>query len=130
MRGISIADLDERQVLKIDLRDILRVVGKAAQESTWSLIDIEALGEAEARELHRLSDEGLSVDGTTLARLASRVSQVIDGELRAFRRGSATPWLIIRAVDSSAYDVLTDDDSLLARLREKFTNVDDIRAPH
>lgn len=126
MRGISIADFDERQVLKIDLSDILGVVGQAANESLWRLTDVEALGEAEACELHRLSDEGRSVDGTTLARLASGVSQVIDGELRAFRRGSETPWLIVRAVDSSAYDVLTDDEALLARLREKFAHVGNI----
>src|SRR5487761_1592200 len=126
MRGLSIADFDERQVLKIDLADILRVVEQPANESVWRLANIEALGEAEAHELHRLSDEGRSVDGTTLARLASGVSQVIDGELRAFRHGSETPWLIIRAVDISAYDVLTDDDALLARLRKHFAKVDDI----
>lgn len=123
MRGVSIADFDQRHILKVDLADILAAVGEPAEASTWALSGVEAAGGNDAEELHRLSEEQRTIDGRSLALRASSVSQVVEGEFRAYRDGADAPWLIIYAVDSSAFDVLTDDDDVLSRLRATFKNV-------
>jgi hypothetical protein len=126
MRGISIAEFDSKNLMPVELTEILATVGDAARQSRWSLSGIEALGGCAADELHQLSDEHQAVDGTRLAHLAAGVSQIIDGEFRAFRDAAESPWLVIYAVDSSAYDVLTDDDATLRRLRNRFQTASEI----
>ncbi|HQU42527.1 MAG TPA: hypothetical protein PK867_06925 [Pirellulales bacterium] len=123
MRGVSITGFDQRHVLKVDLADILAAVGDAVEASTWALSGVEVLGGTDAEELQRLSDERRTIDGKSLALRARNVSQVMEGEFRAFRGAEESPWLVIYAVDSSGYDVLTDDDELLGRLRAKFQDV-------
>ena len=126
MHGVSIADLDQRRVLKIDLADVLAAVGDAAEKSNWALSGVEALGGDDAEELQRISDEQRTIDGKSLALRAKNVSQVIEGEFRAFRGTAPSPWLVIQAIDSSAYDLFTDDEQVLSRVRAKFECVRDI----
>jgi len=126
MRGVSIADFDQRHVLSFDLVDILAALGGAADESTWSLSHVEALGGGDAERLQQLSAERRTIDGKMLSALAGNVSQVIEGEFRAFRGTAKTPWLVIYAVDSSGFDVLSDDEDALKRIRARFQIVNEI----
>lgn len=126
MHGISIADVDQQRILKVDLADVLAAVGEAAETSSWVLSGVEALGGEDAKALQKFSDEQETIDGKSLALRAKNVSQVIEGEFRAFREGAASAWLVIQAVDSSAYDLFTDDEQVLSRVRDKFECVRDI----
>ena len=55
-------------------------------------------------------------------------AQVVEGEFQGFRDDERSPWIIIRAVDSSAYDVLAEDDRIVERIRRSFRNVNEISA--
>ena len=126
MRGITVRDTDTEGSLSFDLRDLLELVGPRARQSTWRLESIECLGGPLADVLHDASDAGHVLSGDELARLAAGVVQVIDGEFRAFLAGAAEPWLVIRAVDSSAFDVETDDGAVLAAIATRFHSVSEI----
>jgi hypothetical protein len=126
MIGITIQDVDDRDVLTVDLIDILRFAGERALRSRWLLSGVEAGGNEAAEKLHLLSAAGLPVEGNQLMDLAKQVWQVIDGKFEGFDDESTSPWIIIIAVDSSAYDVVTDDKKLVDTLKEKFDNVLDL----
>lgn len=126
MRTISIRDRDDRNVLTFDLVDILRALGQDARTAVWSVDVIECVGDG-ADELYGASASGRRLPGEQLLVLASRTDQVVDGTFTAFRQdGDSKPWLVVRAVDSDAYDVSSRDDAALARLRAAFQDVEDV----
>lgn len=126
MRGVTISDLNEQNVLSVDLADLLHLLGERILRSHWRISGVEALGGAAADELQRLSDVQSKIDGQSLIKLAADVDQVVEGEFQGFRDGDARPWIIIRAIDSSAYDVLTDDDRIVEQIRDRFRTVSEI----
>ena len=85
VRGISIRDADDRDVLTVDLKDILRVVGGPALQSQWLIHGADITGEAAATELNRVSDAGEFIDGEMLLQLSNDVWQTVDGKFEAFR---------------------------------------------
>jgi hypothetical protein len=122
-QAVTIHDIADR-ALAFDLIDILRLAGPDAESSSWRCRNVECAGEL-AEELHRISDAGSVLTGPEMLRLASGVSQTMDGDFMAYRPGEKAPWLVIRAIDSSEYVVITEDDRLLARVRERFRDVRD-----
>jgi hypothetical protein len=124
MRLLSITDKNERGVLQFDLVDILTAVMPYVADSVWTCSGVEAFGRR-AEELHRCSEDKVSLDSSTLREIAAGLYQVVDGLFQAYHRDESSPWLIIRAVDSSAYDVETDDERVLSAIRERFENVSD-----
>ena len=126
MRGLTIADTDNRNILRVDLKDILRVVGEKGLQSVWTLHGIESVNGEFADEMHRLSDTDIVISGARLRFLADRILQVIDGEFRGAADTASKPWILIRAIDSSAFDVSTNDGHLLERVRENFKEVTEI----
>jgi hypothetical protein len=124
MRGVTITDsTKDGRFLAVDLIDILRLLGPSAENAEWRMGALEAAGGAAADELHQLADTGVRVPGRTLLQLATEGTQVIDGVFTGYRTGDNDPWVIIRAIDSSAFDVQTEDTEVLARMRERFRNV-------
>ncbi len=125
MKGITITDSDQRGILSVSLSDLLAVLQTTIKDSVWTCDYVESTGKASV-ELHRVCDRKSKLDSESLARLASGLDQVIDGTFSAFRAHQSRPWLIIRAVDSSAYEVETDDAQLLESFRTRFQRVFDI----
>jgi hypothetical protein len=126
MPGITIRDADERHVLVVDLAGILNLVGERALHSRWLVSGVDAPGGETADELGYVSDNHVVVTGERLLELAQGVWQIIDGKFQAFENDSASPWLTIYAVDSSAYDVVCKDVGLLDRLKSTFRAVSDL----
>jgi hypothetical protein len=124
MRGLTItARTPDGRFLATDLIDILRLLGSQGVDAEWEIAGVECVGAAAADELHRLSEARSRVSGETLLKLASEVTQVIDGVFTGYRDGASHPWVVVRAVDSSAYDVESDDEAVLARVRQHFPTV-------
>jgi hypothetical protein len=124
MHGITITDsTDDERMLTVDLIDILRLLGPSATDSEWQISGVECAGGAAAEDLHHLADAYGRVAGRTLLSLAAGVTQVIDGVFAGYRDGEKQPWIIIRAVDSSAFDVQSKDEEALARMKRHFRNV-------
>jgi hypothetical protein len=125
MFGITILDHSDNGVLSLDLKDILWLLGLQAESSEWEISQVEALDGVGAEELHSLADKGTRVSGQELIRLASAVTQIIDGIFRGYQKDTSEPWIIIQAVDSSAFDVQSDDNDVIHRIRQQFRDVVD-----
>lgn len=120
MPGVTILDRSpDGRTLGFDLIDILLVLGDDARRSVWTVHGIEALGRR-ADELHD------KVLGEQLVELARGVDQVIDGTLAGRLPGADAPWIVIRAVDSSAFDVETTREDVIDALRARFSRVADL----
>src|SRR5262245_42218011 len=112
VRAVSIRDATEHHVT-VDVVHILRLAGTLGLASSWRCTHVECVGTA-ADRLHSASDDGRLLSGAELLAIASEVDQVIDGDFVARRHPSSSPWLVVRAIDSSEFVVITDDDDLLA----------------
>ena len=128
---IQIHDLEkQRTLLAVDLRHVLDLLGTRAARSLWEVGGVaredEALvvaGEEAADRLEALAQSSGRISGKLLARLAHSVYQVIWGEFRAYDAQAESPWVIVRAIDSTWYEVETDDEQVLARIRSAFKDV-------
>ena len=123
MLGIIIRDADERDVLTVDLASILEIVGERALASRWRVADVDTTGGEAAEQLYRVSDDRLLIPGRTLLELARGVWQIVDGTFEAYDNDAELPWLIVRAVDSSEWDVLSTDVVVLTELTMAFRDV-------
>jgi len=126
MFGVTILDHSDSGVLSLDLKDILLLLGSQAESSEWQISQVEALGGVWAEKLQRLADKGVRLPGKELVRLASTVTQIVDGIFRGYQRDESEPWIVIQAVDSSAFDVQCDDNAVIRQIRQRFRNVEDI----
>jgi hypothetical protein len=123
VRGLTIRDKDNRNVLTFDLKDILLLLGQKGLTSTWSLTGLEVVDGDSAEELHGLSDSGQVVSGERLKELVNKISQTIDGEFSASLGDYLEPWMLIRAVDSSGFDVITADRNVYRKIKSRFSDV-------
>ena len=124
---LRIRDVDpRRRVLAFDLKDILAALQPHAGNAMWEVDDcdepFEATGE-NAATVEALVGTAVRVPGDSLVSLAQGIIQVIWGEFRSFRASETSPWVTVRAIDSSWYEVETDDPDVLAVIREKFNEV-------
>lgn len=124
MEAVTIHDSTPNGVLSFDLADLLRVAGSNARASIWRCRAVEAVG-PRADPLHAASDDARSLSGEELIDIAAAVTQVMDGDFIAKRSNEEVPWLLIRAVDSTLYVVVTSDRALIARIRAEFRDVRD-----
>lgn len=124
LQGVKIKDIDEG-FLSFDLKDILPLAGERAAASQWRCRFVECLGES-AEELHAISDAGRIISGGELLRIASDLLQVIDGQFEAYSDANAEPWLVVKAIDSSSFEVWSDGPDVLARVRDNFGEVSDL----
>lgn len=122
MRGVIITDATEDNFLAVNLLDILRLIEPLVLNSQWKISGLECFGSA-ADSLHEIADNKVKVTGKQLLDLAANITQVIDGVFVGYYQNTYNPWVIIRAVDSFAYQVQSEDFDLLVRISKHFKNV-------
>jgi hypothetical protein len=129
MHTVRIYDMAD-SMLDFDLRHILAALGAQAIEYSWMVSGVAAYDAAfdatgeQAGRLDELATSGRRVRGDRLRDLANGTQQVIWGEFQAYPDASATvPVLIVRAIDSSFYEVATNDPYVLKNLRATFRDV-------
>jgi hypothetical protein len=125
MRVVTITDR-EGAVLGVDLVDILRLLQPELHQTEWTLSGAECVGR-EAERVHRIDEDRQRVSGTSLLALASGLTQVIDGKFIAYGVDGQR-WVTILAIDSSAYDVISDDTSVIDRIKARFKGATEIPA--
>lgn len=119
MIGVTILDRDQYGTLVPTLSELLTLLTGPAMLLTWILSDVEAVGsEAEALQEAAEADRRLTFD--ELLQLAKGVAQVIDGEFVGYDSHQEKR-LVIRAVDSSAFDVESDDETVVRLVEGKFS---------
>ena len=131
MRAIQIRDkTSDGRVLAFDLREALAALGTQALRTYWAVSGVADQGEALSAtgdggvELEELARSGARVSGARLLQIAQRVRQVIWGEFNSYDSSEAAePRLVIRAIDSSCFEVRCDDETILARIPGAFADV-------
>ena len=126
MPAITIHDGDERGCLAFDLRDLLRLAGDVARESTWACrvvecISLDSVGED--AQLHDAFNSGGALSGAELLGLADQTLQVIDGTFVASHPQHSSSWLRLEAIDSSYWEVEAPSPAHLVPFRERFRDV-------
>jgi hypothetical protein len=124
LQTLRIFDLKGR-VLAFDLRDLLDLLAPLSLEAEWVVSAIkpgelwpeslEATGEAGER-LEILAQRNALISGVDLAALAKTTVQVIWGEFVGLLPVTLdNKWGIIRAFDSSFYEVTSCDEEVLKK---------------
>jgi hypothetical protein len=108
--------------LGFDLPDVLKALGPRASSSEWAIDRLHYISRDEKNVAAFQAGEGVRTLGAELLSGISNLLQVIDGEFRAFEAGRE-PWVTVRAVDSSWWEVESEDDTVLSAIRERFPNV-------
>jgi hypothetical protein len=110
--------------LGFDLPDVLKALGPRVSSSAWAIGGLHYVSRDE-RDIPALQGkDGARIVGAELLSSLPNLLQVIDGEFRAFEVGRE-PWVIVRAFDSSWWEVESEDGVTLSAIRERFQNVDE-----
>lgn len=132
MTALRVYDIKDH-VLALDLRDLLRLLALRSLEACWVVSTVksskpghewfEATGEGGER-LEGLAQEDGRLSGSDLAALAGNTRQVIWGEFVGLASTqSDKPWVIIRAVDSTFYEIVSDDEAVLRKISSTYKDV-------
>lgn len=147
VRVLMIKDLDPRGCLGFDLLDVLEGMGAGVARSfRWLVTDFDPTGDETAHALaSRVTAArpmGVVLSGDELLALARRTAQTIDATAVAFQDESALnasiePFFsigefpesdaahVVRAIDSSYFEVYTKDERVAEALRRRFHDVTD-----
>jgi hypothetical protein len=90
----------------VSLADLLRVAGSFLAEKKWYAQVNEVAPEPGADQLEKI-DPGESIDFSELLQRASPNTQLVDGEI--FAMDGDYRCLLIRAVDSTSWDIESDE---------------------
>jgi hypothetical protein len=129
MKAVRIHDTDAgRDVLAFDLRDILSALRQQADRAIWRIGKVNGefmvTGDDAADELAKLAESGMPVSGRRLRKISRHVVQTIFGEFRGYEYASSTdPWIIVIAYDSTWFEVQSQDEAALDRLKAVFKDV-------
>jgi hypothetical protein len=133
MATLRIYDL-KQHVLAVDLRDLLRLLAPRSLEANWIVSTVkssksgqewfEATGEGGERLEELAQDNNTPLLGFDLAALAENTRQVIWGEfVGSGPTQSDKKWVMIRAVDSTFYEIDTDDETVLSKISSTYKDV-------
>ena len=130
MTTSRIYDLQRSNVLAVDLRHVLKALGPRTAKAFWQASEVTSFSEPlfatgkKADELELLSVSTDRIDGAALHDLAENVTQVIWGEFRAYDElADMKPWVIVRAIDSTFYEVISSDPAVHDALKRAFRDV-------
>ena len=112
--------------MSFDLRDILAVIGEPIRKSRWRCYDLWYT--AKRNEMFsEFREPRLKLSGDELMQFAFEIHQAIDGRFEATGEGAAKkPWLVIKAVDSSWFEVWSSKPKIIEKIKEHFQIVNDI----
>jgi hypothetical protein len=112
--------------LAFDLPEVLGALGEKAQSWVWRGRDIQYVSrdERDVAVIQELA-AGRALAGADLIAGLEQLLQIIDGEFEATEPGEQVPAVVIRAVDSSWWEVLSDDAAVLAAIRQRFGVVEE-----
>lgn len=114
MKGLSFPAW--RQHRYLSLAELVEVLRSTLPQLAWRLRIDEAAPGPGATELDEL-EPTRTFTTSELLLLASRTPQIIDGAVHGFLGGSSEPWIVIQAVDSTSWDVLSASSEVLQAVR-------------
>lgn len=103
----------------LSLTELLILFGRYFIKLKWYVRVEEAAPEPGAEKLESL-DPLAPIDIFELLHLVSPTIQIIDGTITAKETEDAEPKLVLRAVDSSSWDIETNNIEVLSLARSRF----------
>ncbi|MCV9961560.1 hypothetical protein OIU34_06565 [Pararhizobium sp. BT-229] len=117
--------------LPFDLRDFLKVLAPRSLKASWTVSAVDA-GHHQwfdatgpgGEILEAMEEAKERVSGYTLAKAARDTLQVISGEFSAsLPQDLDRTWVIVRAIDSTFYEITTSDEEVIRRVQSTFKDV-------
>ncbi|CAN7405030.1 hypothetical protein [Rhizobium sp. LjRoot254] len=116
--------------LSFDLRDVLASLAPRSLKATWILSAVDAgfpsfdaTGPGNER-LEAMARTGEPVSGSALMAAAQDTVQVIWGTFTGYLPAiHGRQWLVIRAIDSDFYEIITDDRKVVSKIEARFNAV-------
>lgn len=118
--------------LTVELQGLLEQLAPRSLECVWRISTVrssktggewfEATGPASER-LDAMAHANAVIDGMALSKLGREIRQVIWGEFTGMSPSSTDPWIVIRAIDSSFYEVTTQDEEVIAMIAARYKDV-------
>lgn len=132
MPTLRIYDL-KNHTLALDLSDLLQLLAPRSLQAVWTISAIQsdgveyewfdATGEG-GEQLEKLAQENAKLPGYQLVALAKKTRQVIWGKFYgSFPSEPEEAWITICAVDSTYYEIKTDDGAALQKIKSSFKDV-------
>lgn len=132
MATLRIYDI-KGHVLALDLSDLLRLLAPRSLKAIWTVLPVkssspghewfEATGEG-GEKLELLSRKATRLSGSDLAALAENTLQVIWGEFVGSPPSNPDKtWVVIRAADSTFFEIETEDDAILNKIRSAYQDI-------
>ena len=114
-----------RGYLDFDLLEVLAALGDRALESRWLAHDLEYISKDELDvPIIEAMARGQAVSGQELASGIEALLQVIDGEFLATAPGDEHPWIVVKAFDSTRWEVVSADAKAHEAIRNAFRVVE------
>ena len=126
-------------VLALDLRDLVDLLAPRSLEASWTVspvsVEYPHLGRSFDEfmmtgpnpqgqdKLELLAAGGSSVSGATFSEAAHAAWQVIWGQFVATLPEQSGAWVVIRAIDSTFYEVTSSDKAVLDTIRSTYRDV-------
>ena len=129
MITMTVLDKDSEGRLSVGLKDILLTLNDLLLDAKWRVSCDEALGtgaqalyDAQASRSVLSTEELLDIAGS---------EQIVDGVFRGYTASgvaadTAHPWIIIAAIDSTSWDISSDDARVSDRIRASFLQVHEV----
>ena len=140
---LSIHDQSPDGFLSFDLKDILLCLGPSIRDYSWLITELDCVGEDTegiCETVEKNKKKGLNISAEGLIEVSQRIRQTIDAtiigtrtkeDLESLRNGfrdlehfpQDRTEVIIRAIDSSFFEVITKNPEHVHRLEECFKNI-------
>lgn len=128
---IRIYDLKDN-VLAVHLPQLIEIMGPLALESNWKIYPVKApdgnewfeVFGPESPVLESKLHENQPIKGSVLYEISRKTKQIIWGEFKASISGDFEhPWVTIRAIDSTFYEVETSDQGILSAIMNVYRDI-------
>jgi hypothetical protein len=123
---VTIHDLDPRGFLAFDLVDILSCLGPTIRDYEWIVSGLECTSQdaqALCDEVQKNSGSGLRMTTEELQAAAKRFGQTIEGVFTGTPAHGTKEEILIRAVDTSYFEVMTHSQERIVALHGCFKDV-------
>ncbi len=125
---LKIKPPNDRKGLDFDLDELLDILGPRVATSAWSISGIQYVSQDDIAIPTLNGPDDSRVTGVELIAAIPNLLQVIDGEFKAFdQMTDDVPWVVLRAVDSSWWEVETDIPNIAGTIQKRFENVSELK---
>lgn len=108
----------------VSLAELLLLVEQFVPEKQW-FVQIQEIAPEPGAELFESCDPRHPLVMEDLLRLSAPNIQIIDGEIIAVD-GDGNSCLLLRSVDSTSWDIETDNMEIIAKIKERFSDAIEI----